>query len=56
MNDLFEYQDTDIFKCRFYDNGHKYTYDVNLSTKECSTFKCLCGEILDENEDAGTGC
>lgn len=56
MNDLFDDTIEEIFRCRTYSNGHKYIYDAHKSSKECSVFSCICGEILDENEDSNAGC
>lgn len=53
MTDLFDY--CEVEQCSFYDNGHRYFYDAHKSNKEISTFSCLCGLILNEFEDSGTG-
>lgn len=52
MIDLYDSVD----ECRTYDNGHKYCYDVSKSTKEEDVFTCICGSILNEFQDTGTGC
>lgn len=51
MIDLYD----DVAECHFYDNGHRFLYDPELSRAELSIFSCLCGKLLHEAEDSGTG-
>ena len=54
----FDYTDfvPNVSNCPLYDNGHRFVYSEAKSLKEETIFDCLCGAILGEFEDSGTGC
>jgi len=43
-------------ECTLYDNGHRFFYDEEKSSKEEMIFSCLCDAILSEMEDTSGGC